>query len=883
MVALVYTQQRLGFQSDRNDLLSPDLPWNKRYVAYRARFEAHDRVVVAVLVPEGEGGRSKAEAFVNDLGVRLKGDEQHIRNVWWQTDAEEGSPALIRMLPRGEFDLHVGGVYRSTTLLKARGPSDFLSGMTADLTGNQQEGDAAQAAEQISRITSLVRQMRGVLSGQATALSTTDADSAVQYLASDDGRLLLLDIEILRQESQMDPHQAAVTAIRRALGEVRHLHPSIEAGLAGIPVMEVDETEVSQADATLSTAIAAVLILVMMVVAYHSFSLPLLSQAALGVGLAWSYGYLTFAIGHLQVVSIVFTVILLGLGIDFGIHVISQFELVRHKHAPDLKGFAPSLVEAMERAGPGMVTGALTTSVAFATTMATDFLGMAEMGHIAAVGVLLCLVSSLTVLPALMRLTRPLGRHIAATDNRLIDMNAQGWLMPFGRHPWLTLVATVALAIPSAWAMTQVRFDNNLMSLLPTGLESTVWQQRIMDHSRQALWYAAVITEDPLEARDLSQRLRSLASVESVGGAGLLFPEDWPEKQAILEQASKQLQPEIAPSDRGEVPRDSAGDLRKELGKLQTILPIALGRGEVKSEPIIHRSLEGLLEEVRMTADHLDGERSGERAMDALNRAFLELREKTRGQIAQALTTRELSKDDLPPILRREALSLAEPLAYQIKIFPRHDIWDPVELERFLSEVRGVDPNVTGSPVQIHESGLLMKESYRKAGLLALVAMLVIVFLDFRSVSDTLLSMMPVGLGFLFMFGVMWLTGEAINPANVMVLPLMFGISVDNGVHILHRYRQHPDHRPLGLSHGTGKGITLTSLTAVIGFSSLMLAQHRGIRSLGFVLAIGMTMTLAASLLVMPALLEIRGRIKTRRGSEPLAAASGLTRSGKGS
>lgn len=202
---------------------------------------------------------------------------------------------------------------------------------------------------------------------------------------------------------------------------------------------------------------------------------------------------------------------------------------------------------------------------------------------------------------------------------------------------------------------------------------------------------------------------------------------------------------------------------------------------------------------------------------------------------------------------------------------------DPRFLPRFVADLQRVDPAVTGVVTQIYFSGDLIKRAYLIAGVLALAAVFCLVVLDFQSVTDALLAILPVAVGFAVTFGVLWLVGEQINPANVIVLPLMFGIGVDFGVHMLHRYRVDDATRPLGLSAGTGKGIALTALTTIIGFGAMLVARHRGIASLGFVLALGVALTLLACLTLMPALLELRSRRRQSvlKHSAELARAEG--------
>ena len=174
--------------------------------------------------------------------------------------------------------------------------------------------------------------------------------------------------------------------------------------------------------------------------------------------------------------------------------------------------------------------------------------------------------------------------------------------------------------------------------------------------------------------------------------------------------------------------------------------------------------------------------------------------------------------------------------------------------------MRTVDPEVTGVVVQIYKSGDLIKHGFLRIGVIALAVVLVLTCLMFRSIMDALLALVPALIGFTLTFGIMGATGVNLNPANIIILPLMFGIGVDAGIHILHRVRADPTDRPLGLAHGTGKAITLTALTTMIGFAAMMTARHRGIASLGFVMTMGLGLTLTACWIAMPALLEIRAR-----------------------
>jgi len=574
-------------------------------------------------------------------------------------------------------------------------------------------------------------------------------------------------------------------------------------GLTGIPILDADETRVCLRDSTICSLLAVGVIGLLLYICFHGWQLPLLTVLSLAMAIAWTFGYLTLVIGHLQLLSIVFTVILLGLGIDFGIHLVSRFELVRHHHGPGPEGFRLALVDTMQSTGPGMLTGALTTAVAFGTTVFTDFRGVAEMGHIAGVGVLLCLLSMVTVLPALLRLFHFRLDQVVPVDQRWVDLHTYGWLGPLVRRPLATMLIALVVIVAAGWVLPRTRFDNNLTNLYPKRMPSIAWQQRISEHSDLAIWYGVSVTDDLEEARRRVDLFRALPEVADVGGVGMLWPADEGQKLEMI------------------------GALRRDFGDLLDARP--------RPPPSLLGRVTG--------ADDL----------------FHQLHEGAREQVRRALSPRPLVVEELPRIARRNAVS-ADGKLFLVKVYPREDIWDPAKLGRFVSGLRGIDPLVTGSPIQVHESGILMRDTYRKAGLVALVAVLLVVLVDFGSVVDAICCLLPVLVGFLCMFAVMWMADVPVNPANIIVLPLMFGIGVDSGVHIMHRFRASPHHEPVGLSHGAGKGVVLTSLTTIVGFAALMAARHRGIQSLGFVLAVGIALTLVACLTVMPAVLTLRRR-----------------------
>lgn len=216
--------------------------------------------------------------------------------------------------------------------------------------------------------------------------------------------------------------------------------------------------------------------------------------------------------------------------------------------------------------------------------------------------------------------------------------------------------------------------------------------------------------------------------------------------------------------------------------------------------------------------------------------------------LASGMHPAPLKISDLPESISRRFISPGG--NYAVYITPKEDIWDEANLERFISEIRKVDPYVLGTPIEVYESGRIMIRAFLISGLLAFVLIYVLALMDFRSFKAALMASMPLAVGGLWLLSIMGLFGIPFNLANFFAIPIIIGVGVDSGVHIIHRLRQ--ERELIALGRATGTSVTLTAITNAIGFGMMMIASHRGIASLGLIMAIGTICCAIAALLVMP-------------------------------
>ena len=571
----------------------------------------------------------------------------------------------------------------------------------------------------------------------------------------------------------------------------------------------------------------------------------------------------------------------------------------------------------------GIVTAAVTTSLAFFCATWTDFLGVAELGIIAGGGVVLCAAATFLVLPAL----------VAVSDRQLTPQQLptpfQGSLLRPAIRRWPKLTALLSMAIVGlvGWhgvsiengrIRSQVVYDYNLLNLQDEGLESVAVQERIFHNAdgqdragQGSLLYAVSLADSSAEARQLRERFLRLPTVHHVEELATRLPEFPADQTQLLVQG---FQAQLA-------------SLPDTLPEAPTVNPILVGQ-----------SLEKLLEQLPSFDFPQAREAEGaiDRLLDRLDLLELEDQVRVLVEFQQRPTAALLSQfrmlrdvadpepvalDDLPIELTSRFVSRTG--QWLLQVYPRDPVWDIEPLRQFVADVRSVDPEVTGTPLQNYEASQQIMQSYQYAAVYALAAVSLVLLIDFlgprpalqtllpsavitaciagaqlateghidgmillgsfmalmvslalaiawRSVAFTLLTLQPPLAGGLLMYGVMALLGVDFNPANLIVLPLILGIGGDDGVHVLHDYRSQHRSGDYLMSASTMNAIVLTSLTSMIGFGSMMLAAHRGRYSLGMVLVIGVGSCLFVSLVLLPAVLTIaRGRSQVGDAQSP--------------
>ena len=452
--------------------------------------------------------------------------------------------------------------------------------------------------------------------------------------------------------------------MRDLIAVAKTRHPEVEIGLTGLPVMENDEMRVSQTAMLQASLLSLFGVACLFVAGFGGLRHPLITVAALLLAMAWSFGYITVAVGHLNILSIAFAVILIGLGIDFGIHYVARYLQLRNT----IRDSGDALAETAASVGPGIVTGALTTAIAFFMAGFTQFVGVAELGIIAGGGILLCCLATIAVLPAMIYAIDSKRKH----ETLPAPLDIHGWMRPLFKAPLVVLFVALAGTVMLGMGLKNLKYDHNLLNLQPEGIESVECEQRLLEKSDKSVWFALSIAETREELLDRKAKFLAKDSVQHVEEIVSFLPEGHEQKRPIIQKIQNQLSG--LPERPQTIPIDPPADLGRVLGRAQMLLG---------NNPISHqvwRRLEQLREVLRGMTDQQCFQRLGEYqhgvASDLLSRLY---------RLRSMANPEPPKLDDLPKSLVTRFVG--QDGRQLLRIYSKADIWDMAEMEKFVRDV----------------------------------------------------------------------------------------------------------------------------------------------------------------------------------------------------
>lgn len=678
------------------------------------------------------------------------------------------------------------------------------------------------------------------------------------YFTSRDGRMLFLFVhpkDASEDFKNLGPFVDKVKSAAATLAEQTRAAggqpPTI--GLTGLPAIEYEEFVNIRKDIKLVVFTSAGLIAALILVVVRSVRWALLIFIPMGLGVLWSLGLALVTVGHLTIITAAFIAILFGLGADYGIFTSSRIAEERRAGRPLLEAIGAGMGSSFT----AVLTAGGASVLIFAALGTVDFPGFAELGVVAAKGVLMILICTWMVQPAIYALLPPKLKELKAGPNQ-----AQGAATGRGAFPRPVAVVIVVLAIGGAVFGTlkglKIPFDYDVLSMLPKDSQAAYYQRRMVAESDYQAEVVIFTAKTMAEARRITDAARKLKSIAQVQSLTQFFP---PDADVRLNQAMK-LGKSVAQANyaktidnlnRTGLSPESFTLLKALLGSslelLDTAQEQAFSSGHanlVQDIEKIHHRIESILATINQ-----DGEPSRVRSEHFL-RALLAGADAGVKLVGAWQTAQPLTPEQLPSVLHDRFVAADGSMA--IYAFPAKTVYEPDNLDQLMKDVYSVSTEATGFPTTHQAFSKSVVESFSHGTIWALIVCLLWIAVVLRSWTGFALASLPLLIGGGWMLGLMALGGIQYNYANIVALPLVIALAVDYGVWFSYRWRELQDHTPLQVSMIAGKVIGLAASTELAGLGAITLASYRGVSTMGISITVGLLCCLVATLFVAPAI-----------------------------
>jgi uncharacterized protein len=866
VASVYYTVTHLTVRTTRNDLVASNQRLIQQSEKMDRAFGGRDGMVVVV-----ENGHPKrAIKFANDLAAELRRYPDHFPELFYHIDPAKFKPSALLYLDPPDLDKIKNSLLKQEDLLSGLAASPNLTtfyGLVNDriaramigelFTGFLTEKDKTDLPDLSLLNTSLLglaaslegRQPQESLFSSFFPKELNDLEGTGYFFTENDKFLLFL---VTPKGDGYASRSQDLALLRKTVDQVKARYPGLEAGVTGPDALEADEMSSSMKDVTLATWLSLAGQMGLLILFLRGLRRPLVEGLVLILGLCWTFGLVTLVVGHLNLLSLIFAPLMLGLTVDYGIHWFCRLE--EEEGSPG--HCRPEVLTAtFSRSAPGIVYAGVAAIVSFVPLAFVGFKGLAELGLILAMGILVMLVATLTLLPALVTITEKCSQSQTPEDDP--PPHPTPFLHLHWHRPGVMVGVGILITILGGLSLHYVPFDLNPLHLQNPSAESVVWEYKLIQDSKYSTSYGALATASLEELVTRSEALKRLPTVSHVESILSFLPQQAEAKRPLLQE----MQPVLNAIN---FPRAPAGPPEPmELAAILSRVNFKVAEAAKNLDKDQAATRKQVEETHRLINQIIPRLQSGDpdvstRLQEYGRYFFSDLRDTWdlfRGYVDSGLTAPPLTLADLPQAVQQRFISTQG--TYLIRVFPSEDTWNFGPLKKFVESLWSVDPNTVGDPVLLYNFTLGFRNSILWAAGMALLAIAVMLVLLFHSLKMALLALIPLVVGTGLTVNMMWLLNLPFNQANVLFVPLILGEGIEFGIIILARWRQEESARALALPASTAKGVALAALTTTLGFGSLMVSGHQGTFSLGLLATVGSLSVLLASLSILPAFLRL--------------------------
>lgn len=824
--AIYYVVNNFAITTDTSQLISPELDWRKRERQFDAAFSQHtDTIDIVIDGKTPELTESAAAQLSAALSKSTPEPFQIVRR-------RDGGPFFekngLLYLSLPEVQDITAGLIKAQPVLGTLSADPSLNGLARALAlvplGIKE--DRAKWIDFEKPLGVMANAMDDMLAGKPTYFSWGQLLTGGAPSPSELRRFL--EVKPVLNYSDLEPGAEATDLIRATANRLG-LTPEngVRVRLTGSVPMADEEFGTVAEGAALNTALTIAAVLVILWLALRSGKIIFAVLVSLFSGLAITAALGLYLVGALNLISVAFAVLFVGIGVDFGIQYAVRYRQERFSR----QGLGESLVAAGRNAGKPLALAAAATTAGFYAFLPTDYVGVSELGLIAGSGMIVAFLTSITLLPALLELLNPPGE--------LHDVGYKS-LQPvdrfMARHRKIILALTALGVVSGLPLLAKLEFDFNPINLRSQKVESVSTFNDLMRDPNTAPNTIEILTPNLGDAEQLATKLDKLPEVDRTVTLASFVPEKQDEKLALIRDCYDLIGPTIEPDQVSPTPTDAE--------TRQTILDTAKDFEDVSKLPgasPLAAHMAGTLRKLAAATPEVRA-KIGAALLDGMKLRLT--------QIRAALKAEPITLQNLPPEIVADWVT-ADGRA-RVEVGPKGDGNDNANLRRFASAVLAVDPNATGVPILIQESAKTVVRAFIQAGLLAFVSITIILFVALRRVTDVLMTLVPLLLAGVVTLELCVLLRLPLNFANIIALPVLLGVGVAFKIYYVLAWRAGVTSL---LASPLTRAVMFSAMTTAVAFGSLFFSSHPGTSSMGELLALSLATTLAAAVLFQPILM----------------------------
>jgi len=829
---LFYAAANLGINTDTADMISDSLSWRQDFITYRESFPVRDRNIVAVVDgPNGEISTS----YARELAEALAEEPALFPTVFMAGTGDFFEQNGLLFLPLQELEQLADRLFDAQPLL-GRLSNDVSGAGLLSVLGQSTEESAQMSANATEDLDSIFREL-------ATTLVASRENERRQLawgaLIGTDGQAEARQLVLIRPTLDfllIRPARAPIERLREIGNELNESYGNrVTLRLTGSLAMEHEELSSITRSASTAGLAALAMVVVVLFLALRSPVLLIIAVVVLLSGLSLTAAFAAATVGTLNLLSVAFAVLYIGLGVDFILHMSLRLKELINKGLE----LNDALIETSRGVGSSLLICAVTTAAGFFAFIPTEFDGVSELGLISGAGMIISFFVCLSLLPALIKLMTRGGASLRSTGAQPAGRTA--------RELPARLIAGIAavISVLALMLVSDLDFDGNPIHLRDPDAESIQALNDLAADSEAPLFSLAVLVDNAAQAEATAEALALLPTVQRVQTALSLVPSAQAEKLFEIEDLAFALGSTLEGFEAGPV---NSARLIAELARLTDRLD------EIDAPSEAQRALQMAIEEW-LDAWRAIGDEQRDVLAETLEVDLLGDLVDQVSRLARGLNAQAFDRNDLPSeLLSRWVNAAGQEL---VEVVPREDLNNNEAAARFVRDVRTVAPNATGLPVVYEEAAATVTRAFSIALAYAfgIVSLLLLLFL--RSIRDALFVLVPIVFAAVVTAACSVLFGLPLNFANIIALPLLVGVGVDSGIHMVHRMRTEPPSDGDPLRTSTSRAVFLSALTTVASFGNLAFSTHPGMASMGQLLTIGMVMSLIAVLGLLPALMRL--------------------------